>query len=509
MQIKLLPLLLLAAAQCFVQAAASAEYASASLWDLAAGDHRLTLCATAATASVLDATFEIRAIASDVQDANEAPVTVTNASVVAVNSNDTSATYCAKLSVDKPCVQVALPIETESFYLLLAQYSQEDLRVWISNVNNEDVAMVKCLTGCDYQAAVTSRGPAEVAASASSQQGHSESWTGPIAASLVISLTSLAGVFILGFDKGRAESIVEFATSFAAGCLMGVVVFHMWPEGLKYLEDAGDWMNGMFVLLGVAFSMATEQGIHMVLESFGGAPCDHNHTHEHHPHHDHSVMDSHSPSTSAKLSPRSSSPGGHTHASHHLQDDSHYMAHPWTPLDPNRGTAASYETFGQKYVTSLKSVEPVAWITAMGDFFHAFVDGAVLAIGFKSCSASVGWSVALGIVLHEVPHRVGDFFIFLKAGMLVPQALLINFIASLSSLLGAIVLLAAGTVSDHTLGALLSFGTGALLFIAMVELMPPMMAVRERKRVWMHFAWFSFGCILIGLSVLQDTECEK
>lgn len=505
MQLKLL--LLLAAAQSCLQAAVSTDYASTTLWDLAAGDHGLTLCATAANASVLDAAFEIRAIASNAHDANEAAVTVTNASVVAVSSNDTRTNYRAKLSADDPCVQVVLPIETESFYLLLAQYAQEDLRVSISNANNEDVAMTKCLTGCD-QAAAISRRLVEPAAS-SSQQGHSESWVGPIAASLVISLTSLVGVIILGFDKGRAESIIEFATSFAAGCLMGVVVFHMWPEGLKYFEDTGDWMSGMYVLLGVAFSMATEQGIHMVLESFGGAPCDHNHTHEHHPHHDHSTMDSHSPSTNAKLSPRSSSPGGHTHASHHLQNDSHYMAHPLTPLDPNRASAANYDTFSQKYVSSLKFVESVAWITAMGDFFHAFVDGVVLAIGFKSCSASVGWSVALGIVLHEVPHRVGDFFIFLKAGMLVPQALLINFIASLSSLLGAIVLLAAGTVSDHTLGALLSFGTGALLFIAMVELMPPMLAVRERKRAWMHFAWFSFGCILIGLSVLQDTECKN
>lgn len=93
--------------------------------------------------------------------------------------------------------------------------------------------------------------------------------------------------------------------------------------------------------------------------------------------------------------------------------------------------------------------------------------------------------------------------------MLVSQALLINFIASLSSLLGAIVLLAAGSVSNHILGALLSFGTGALLFIAMVELIPPMLAVRERKRVWMHFTWFSFGCVLIGLSVFEDTECDN
>lgn len=316
---------------------------------------------------------------SDDLVAIDAPVTVTNPSVVTVSSNETRASYHAELSANKPCVHVQLPIKTEALYLLRLQHSQSDISVSIPDVNGENVAMAKCLTGCE-RAAVTSRRLADATATRS-LQGHSESWAGPISVSLAISLTSLIGVFVLGFDKGRAESIVEFATSFAAGCLMGVVVFRMWPEGLEYLEDAGDWMSGMYVLMGVAFSMAVEQGIHMVLESFGGAPCDHNHTHEHHPHHDHSTMDSHSPRT--KLSPRSSSPEGHTHASHHLPNDSHYMAHPLTPLDQDRATAANQmmRPF-HKYVSSLKVVESVAWITAMGDFFHAFVDG-------------VGWPSAL------------------------------------------------------------------------------------------------------------------
>ena len=47
-----------------------------------------------------------------------------------------------------------------------------------------------------------------------------------------------------------------------------------------------------------------------------------------------------------------------------------------------------------------------------------------------------------------------------------------------------------------------------LLFIARVELMPPMLALREWKRAAVHFVVFVVGVGLIALSALKDTHCD-
>uniref|UniRef100_K3WD59 Uncharacterized protein n=1 Tax=Globisporangium ultimum (strain ATCC 200006 / CBS 805.95 / DAOM BR144) TaxID=431595 RepID=K3WD59_GLOUD len=422
------------------------------------------------------------------------------------------------------CVHVKLPIAMAGHYMLFTEHDAHDVGVTMlfapkeaSALQDERIVSVAtCITGCPVPAPPVS----DLAFTTRAQ-----SWVGPIVASLVISLTSIVGVVILSFDKGRVEVIVEYMTSFAAGCLLGVVVFHLYPEGSEYLDDVGEWVMGVFVLVGIVLSMSIEAGVHMMLASFGVDHCSDGHSHGHHAHHDHATMDQKDP---RELSPQSTTPSGHSHASHHHHGHGHSHGHdhhvhvaleegiatqPLSEsarlLDSSTGERHHHkQSFWTTHIRPLQFIDPVAWITAIGDFFHAFTDGVVLAVAFKSCSASLGWAVALGIVLHEVPHRVGDFFIFLKAGMSVPQALSVNFLASLASLVGVIILLASGAVSNHTLGVLLAIGTGALLFIGLTELLPPMLAVRDRQSVLLHFAWFIVGCVLIGLSVLEDTHCD-
>lgn len=401
------------------------------------------------------------------------------------------------------CVVVGLRVPTASKYMLFAEHGADEVAVRVllpsssSAENAVAVDAVQCVTGCEEDAVSDSK--------------RVQGWGAPILASLITSLTALLGVFILSFDKGRIEVIVEYMTSFAAGCLLGVVAFHLYPEGSEYVADLGEWVMGACVLGGIALSMLLEQGVHLMLSSFGAEPC----TSHAHGHHDGHPLMRRVASMHEKAAVDSTA--CHSHASHHV-DIEGGSTQPFSvhePHTPSSHTVASNEaraddqlTFRQQYISSLRRVQPVAWITAIGDFFHAFTDGVVLAVAFKSCSSSLGWAVMFGILLHEVPHRVGDFFIFLKAGMVIAQALVVNLVASLASFLGVVILLAAGEVSDHALGFMLAFGTGALLFIAMSELLPPMLEVRERRGAFIHFVCFSLGCVLIGLSKLQDVHCD-
>ena len=68
----------------------------------------------------------------------------------------------------------------------------------------------------------------------------------------------------------------------------------------------------------------------------------------------------------------------------------------------------------------------------VGDAFHNFVDGALIAAAVMS-SVPLGVTTALAIAAHEIPQEVGDFAILLHAGYSRRRALLLNVMSALAS----------------------------------------------------------------------------
>ncbi len=58
-----------------------------------------------------------------------------------------------------------------------------------------------------------------------------------------------------------------------------------------------------------------------------------------------------------------------------------------------------------------------ASLVIVGDAFHTFVDGAVIAAAVLT-SIPLGLTTALAVAAHEIPQEVGDVAILLRAGLL-------------------------------------------------------------------------------------------
>ena len=56
-----------------------------------------------------------------------------------------------------------------------------------------------------------------------------------------------------------------------------------------------------------------------------------------------------------------------------------------------------------------------ASLVIVGDAFHTFVDGAVIAAAVLT-SVPLGLTTALAVATHEIPQEVGDVAILLRAG---------------------------------------------------------------------------------------------
>ena len=112
-----------------------------------------------------------------------------------------------------------------------------------------------------------------------------------------------------------------------------------------------------------------------------------------------------------------------------------------------------------------------ASLVIVGDAFHTFVDGAVIAAAVVT-SVPLGITTALAVATHEIPQEVGDVAILLRAGYSRLRAFTLNLLSGLGGILGAIAMLYATRSLPNTLPYVLSFAAGNFLYVAMADLIP-------------------------------------
>lgn len=112
-----------------------------------------------------------------------------------------------------------------------------------------------------------------------------------------------------------------------------------------------------------------------------------------------------------------------------------------------------------------------ASLVIIGDAFHTFVDGAVIAAAVLT-SIPLGVTTALAVATHEIPQEVGDVAILLRAGYSRGRALTLNLLSGIGGILGALAMLFASQSLPFVLPYVLAFAAGSFLYVAMSDLIP-------------------------------------
>jgi len=107
----------------------------------------------------------------------------------------------------------------------------------------------------------------------------------------------------------------------------------------------------------------------------------------------------------------------------------------------------------------------------VGDGFHNFVDGAVIAAAAMT-SLPLGITTAVAVTAHELPQEVGDFAILLHAGYSRSKALMLNVLSALASIVGALAAYFAFDRVPALLPYFLSLSAASFLYVAMADLIP-------------------------------------
>jgi zinc and cadmium transporter len=112
-----------------------------------------------------------------------------------------------------------------------------------------------------------------------------------------------------------------------------------------------------------------------------------------------------------------------------------------------------------------------ATLVLIGDAFHNFIDGAIIAAAVLS-SVPLGINTAVAVAAHEIPQEVGDFAILLAAGYSRGRAMLLNVVSGVSGIVGALLAYGAVQVIPEMRPYVLAFSSASLIYIAMSDLIP-------------------------------------
>lgn len=255
----------------------------------------------------------------------------------------------------------------------------------------------------------------------------------------------LAGTLAAGIGSVWLAALLSFGVlarytphmlSLAAGALLATAFMHLLPEAFESQASAQELFTTLLVGLVFFFLLDKAELWH------------HGHEHHHgdsHDHHGHADAASH----------------GHAHAHGHA---------------PQAGS----------------------WAILTGDSVHAFGDGILIASAFMA-DLRLGIVASLAVLVHEVPHHMGDLVVLRQGSGNRRMALVKVSLAGAVTALGGILGYALVDKLYDYLPFFLIMASSSFIYVALADLIPQL-----QKRVTAHetvaqVAWLTIGIAMVTL----------
>jgi len=132
----------------------------------------------------------------------------------------------------------------------------------------------------------------------------------------------------------------------------------------------------------------------------------------------------------------------------------------------------------------------------IGDGFHNFVDGILIAAAFLQ-STELGVVTAAAIIAHEIPQEIGDFVILLHSGYSKFAALALNLLSSLAMLVGALLAYFTLQAAQQWIGTVLALAAASMIYVAVADLIPGLHRRPELHATAQQVALIALGVALI------------
>lgn len=118
-----------------------------------------------------------------------------------------------------------------------------------------------------------------------------------------------------------------------------------------------------------------------------------------------------------------------------------------------------------------KKIHPVGKLILFSDGVHNLIDGIIIGTSFL-IDFHIGLAATIAVILHEIPQEIGDFAVLLHAGYSRKRALWLNFVSALMAVVGVIISLALGNITESFVDYCLPIAAGGFIYVAVADLIP-------------------------------------
>jgi|SRR5579862_2061022 len=259
-------------------------------------------------------------------------------------------------------------------------------------------------------------------------------WIYTLGSVAVVAAAALTGMLGLAFKPSQMARFVPLLVSLAAGALLGTAFGHLLPESIERVGP-GRKLSALLLAGFVTF---------FVLERVLG------------------VWGEEDP--------------GHSHLGHET------LARDEVPDGKLAGSAGA-----RPMITNL----------LIGAGIHSFIDGMAIATAYFT-GTTLGVITTIAVLFHETPHHLGDVSILIHKGIPIVRAVLLDLLAASAAVLGALLVLIAGTRLAGMTAVLLPLTTANFIYIAAASLLPELK--NERSQSFAQTVLFVLGCGLMFLA---------
>lgn len=157
-------------------------------------------------------------------------------------------------------------------------------------------------------------------------------------------------------------------------------------------------------------------------------------------------------------------------------------------------------------LAELQKESPLGYISLITDALHNFIDGILIASAW-AVSPEIGLATTLAVIIHEVPQEISDFGILIHAGFSRKKALLFNFLAAVTAILGVLFTFWLGQSFENISNYILPFAAGGFIYLAGSDLIPELHREKSVRKNLIQFAAIVAGLLLM-LSISQTHSHE-
>merc|ERR1711971_1429497 len=309
-------------------------------------------------------------------------------------------------------------------------------------------------------------------------------WLHAIGSTLLISAAPFFILFFVPLDNSKEkEWLLKILLSFASGGLLGDAFLHLIPHALMATggeEEGGhghshnhghshgggeeghaphDMSVGLGVLSGIVAFLCVEKFVRILQGGHG-----HSHAQLPEPVKEVKKVVETKSSKSEKSKKKAKSSDDEGSQDEKSQDEG----------EQSQDEVKAVEAKEEAESEAVGEVKVAGYLNLAADAFHNFTDGLAIGASFLA-GEQIGIITTLTILLHEIPHEIGDFAILIQSGVPRNKAILLQLLTAVGAMAGTLLslFLEGACASASTL--VLPFTAGGFIYIATVSVIPELL----------------------------------